>query len=214
MALNLLLALCLVLVMGSLIMTLSSSARVDDLGQQNALLRREMEQLHKEYAQLLLQVQQIDSFAPAKLKTAVLASEPPIAKLVDPSGLSAREKIELLKQQAYQLQSLIEAFALQNQGDYPESLYSLQRFAERQEVQEWAVNPYTQQRNPLTSEDACLDITHDAVDEGQSEHAGKLLYQAHFDDADRIHNYTLAAFDELGVLLRREDGSLFTLSHN
>ncbi|MGE3726704.1 MAG: hypothetical protein AB7I41_14185 [Candidatus Sericytochromatia bacterium] len=212
MALTLLLALCLILVMGSLIMTLSSSSRVDNLSQQNELLRKEMEHLRKEYTQLVQQVQQMDGFALPKTKLAGPASGTAAAPSL-PTGLSAADKLKLLKQQAYQFQSLVEAFSLQNQGEYPETLVSLQRFAERQGVQEWVVNPYTEERNPLTSEGACLDITHDAVDEGQSEHAGKLLYQAHFDESDRIHNYTVAAFDELGVLLRREDGSLFTLSH-
>lgn len=212
MALTFLLALCLILVMGSLIMTLSSSSRVDNLSQQNELLRKEMEHLRKEYSQLVQQVQQMDSFGTPKTKLASAVSSPATAAPVS-SGLSASDKLKLLKQQAYQLQSLVEAFSMQNQGEYPETLANLQRFAERQGIQEWVVNPYTEERNPLTSDGACLDITHDAVDEGQSDHAGKLLYQAHFEESDRIHNYTVAAFDELGVLLRREDGSLFTLSH-
>lgn len=211
MGLSLLLALCLILVMGSLIMTLSSSARVDNLHQQNELLRKEMEHLRKEYSQLVQQVQHIEGGGSFKPRLAGSAADTPVAASVSP--LSPLEKLKMLKQQAYQLQSLVEAFALHNQGEYPDSLANLERFADRQGIQEWVTNPYTEERNPLTSEGACLDITHDAVDEGQPKHAGKLLYQAHFDESDRIHNYTVAVFDELGVLLRREDDSLFTLSH-
>lgn len=211
---SILLAICLLLVMASLIMTLSSSTRIDELNKQNQLLQREIERLRKDYAHLLQQFQMIEPHvsqatvpaAPAPSQTASLRSE-------DLAVLNPREKQEYLKQQAFELQALLEAYALQNQGEYPHSLQSLARFVERMNKQIWYINPYTLQRNPLTSEDSCLDITHDAVDEGLQEHAGKLLYQAHFDDQDRASNYTVAVFDEQGILLRQEDGSLFTLSH-
>lgn len=215
MAMSLLLALCLLLVMGSLIMTLSSSARVDELNKQNQLMQREMEQLRKEYVQLVQQVQMIEPGISRAVPASGLSAPAPAPALrsEELALLNTREKQELLKQQAFQFQALLEAFALQNQGEYPDSLNRLQRFLERTGSHEWYFNPYTSQRNPLTSEDSCLDITHDAVDEGLPEHAGKLLYQAHFDEEGRVRNYSVAVFDEQGVLLRQDDGSLFTLSH-
>ncbi|PIQ24766.1 hypothetical protein COW36_23635 [bacterium (Candidatus Blackallbacteria) CG17_big_fil_post_rev_8_21_14_2_50_48_46] len=213
--LSFLLALCLLLVMGSLILTLSSSARVDTLNKQNELLRREMEHLRKEYHQLAEQVQLIEGGSVSVLKQSAsdISAAGALLQADELKLLSAREKMELVKQEAYRLQGLVEAYALQNSGEFPQTLDDLKRFVQRKGSQDWYLNPYTTQKNLLISEDSCLDITHDAVDEGLLEHAGKLLYQAHFDEEEHISNYTIAVFDELGVLLRREDGSLFTLSH-
>lgn len=217
MSLTLVLALCMLMVMLSLLMTLSSSNRVNDLGRQNELLRRELEHLRRQQTLLAQQIQMLDPSVAAKLGVTASVGTPGahgslrLPKPEDINKMSPEEKHQLLKQQASQLQVLLETFASQHQGEYPSKLTTLQQFMHSKGIQEWGLNPYTLQKNPLTSEDACLNITHEAVDEGLAENAGKILYQGHPNEEKQIRSYTLLIFDEKGVLLRQDNGDLFSL---
>jgi hypothetical protein len=217
MSLTVLLALCLLMVMISLLMTLSSSNRVNELNRQNELLRRELEHLRRQQTLLAQQIQMLDPSVAAKLGVTASTGQGGshgslrLPKPEDVNKMSPEEKQQLLKQQASQLQVLLETFASQHQGEYPSKLSTLQQFMHTKGLQEWSLNPYTLQKNPLTSEDACLNITHEAVDEGLVENAGKILYQGHPNEDKQIRSYTLLIFDEKGVLLRQDNGDLFSL---
>lgn len=205
---NILLAFCLLLVMISLIMALNAVTRLERLRQHNDLMQKELDQLRLDYTQMQERV--LATAAPAPAST---QPEPEASRQEEPEPSAAVSPEELLQEQLRQLQAVIEAFRRQHAGRIPASLESLSTFANRQGLQRQIENPYTRARNPLVSEDVCLDITHEPTDEGLPEYAGRLLYQANFGARAQITGYTLAAFDGRGLLLKRPDGEVLTLSH-
>ena len=58
----------------------------------------------------------------------------------------------------------------------------------------------------------CMDITTVPADEGLIENVGKLLFQANSDDEGNVNDYTIAAFDNDGLLIRGDDGNIFTVT--
>lgn len=199
------LGICLLLVMASLILALFAATRLDLLKRQNELMQREISLLRQEYQRLQEQVRafpQIET-SPAP-ESASRADKPPIASTEPEAELRA---------QMQQLEKLLQTYAQENEGLYPPSVMMLRRFADRQGHQRIVENPYTHRRNPLVSEDVCLDISRQPVDEGLAEHAGRLLFQARLDPQGEGRGFTLAAFDGQGVLLKNPDGSVLTLSY-
>lgn len=206
---NILLAFCLLLVMISLVMALNAVTRLERLRQHNELMQKELDQLRLDYTQMQERVLAAQAAAPA---SSPAAPEPESRQEpAEPATPLAPE--ELLQEQLRQLQAVVEAYRRQHAGRIPASLESLGTFANRQGLQRQIENPYTRARNPLVSEDVCLDITHEPTDEGLPEYAGRLLYQANFGARAQITGYTLAAFDGRGLLLKRPDGEVLTLSH-
>lgn len=200
-----LLFICLFLVMLSLIMTLVAMARLEVLRKQNDLLERQLQQLLGDYQHLQAQVEAVpESRTPAQ--------QAELAPVMSADANPEQNPVLVLRQQLRRVQEVLGHYAERHQGQYPANLGTLVQFANRQNLQQVVANPYTGARNPLISEDVCLDITHDPADEGLSEQAGKLLYQAQLDEAGRAHSYTLAAFDQAGLLLKEDNGEVITLN--
>ncbi|PKL76168.1 MAG: hypothetical protein CVV27_11660 [Candidatus Melainabacteria bacterium HGW-Melainabacteria-1] len=199
---NILLAFCLLLVMISLIMAMNSVTRLERLRQHNDLMQKELDKLRKDYLQMQEHLMATAPVAEIETPAAKPQPESPPAKPED-----------VLQEQLRQLQAILEAYRRQHSGRFPDSLQMLVDFANRQGLQKTIENPYTGARNPLVSEDVCLDITHEPTDEGLPEFAGRLLFQANFGPRSQIAGYTLAAFDSQGLLLKREDGEVLTLTH-
>lgn len=200
---NILLGICLLLVMVSLIMALNSMTRLERLKHQNELMQKELLLLKQEYLQL--QERMILSQGSPRSAT---ASSP------RPAEAEAEDPKSILQEQMQLLQAVLEAYRQQHEGRFPRDLISLARFADRQDLQKMVENPYTHTRNPLVSEDVCLDITHDPADEGLPEYAGRLLFQAHLGPQDQALGYTLAAFDEKGMLLKDTRNEVLTYTYS
>lgn len=193
---TLLLAICLLLVMGCLLMTLSALTQLEKLKTQNKLMAREFKLFRDEYQKLTQGIRP----APASKKAPLSES---------PGELTPEEQ---LKANAYQLQTVIERFSFAHKGHYPMSVADLQNFLNQENHTESVFHPYLEKEVPLLGEENCLDITLDPVDEGLEENKGKLLYQANADENNEITDYAIAAFDGQGILLRAKDKQVFTLS--
>lgn len=200
---TILIAFCLLLVMVSMILALSAVTRLEQIRMQHQLMQKEFTQLRQEYSQLQERL----------LQAAVEAAQP--AKTAEPEVPAAptQSPEEILQEQLRQFQGILEAYRRQHAGRIPASLESLATFANRQGLQKVVENPFTHARNPLISEDVCIDITHDAADEGLPEYAGRILFQANFGPRAQVVGYTLAVFDANGMLLKRNDGEVLTLTH-
>lgn len=196
------LAVCLILVVISLIMTLNAMTRLEILRKQNDLLSQHMQKLQSEHNNLLSQTQ---------AKEWNVGVEIPTTEQSDDKTTELSPEA-LLQQQMEAFQTVLSAYATNHAGKYPTGLSSLIDFANRHGFQQVVNNPYTEGHNPLVSEDLCLDITHDPADEGLSEHAGRLLYQAHLDPDGEAISYTLAAFDQQGFLIKDKQGEVLTLN--
>lgn len=197
------LGICLLLVMASLILALFATTRLDLLKRQNELMQREISQLRQEYQRLQEQVQAFPQ--PEAASAAPPSRSEPTSPPPEPEAA--------LQDQLAQLAQLVQTYAAENEGQYPQSIAMLRRFADRQGHQRIVENPYTHRRNPLVSEDVCLDISRQPVDEGLAEHAGRLLFQARLDSQGEGRGFTLAAFDAQGLLLKNPDGTALTLSY-
>lgn len=195
-------AVLLILVMASLLINLSSGAQVGQVRQENVRLRQEMDTLRKEYHVLLTHIQNVKQPAPAPAAKPTKDPEPP------PPSISPAEQIKVLLQQ---LQHLLMVFASHHNGQFPDSLDSLIVFADSENLNPLITHPLTQVENPLVSNQHCVDITHQTVEEGKKEQAGKLLYQANLDALGIAESFTLAAFDQDSLLLRTPEGNLLTL---
>lgn len=200
---NILLAICLLLVMLSMILALNAVTRLERIRLQHDLMQKELHQMRQEYTQLQerLLAAAVQAAAPARNEPEVQTAS---------VQLSPEES---LQEQLKMFQSVVEAYRRQHAGRFPGSLETLMTFANRQGLQKTIDNPYTHARNPLISEDVCLDITYDPADEGLPEYAGRILFQANFGPRAQVIGYTLAAFDANGLLLKRDDGEVLTLTH-
>lgn len=184
-------------------MTLNAMTRLDILRKQNDLLNQQMQKLQSEHNDLLAQMQ------PPPQESFKVPTKPQTESENKSSEVIAADQ---LKEQMHLLAGILQAYAERYEGRYPSSLKTLIDFSNRNNFQQVVQNPYTGSRNPLVSEDVCLDITYDPADEGLSEHAGCLLYQAHFGAEEQVDGYTLAAFDQQGTLLKDELGEVLILN--
>jgi len=208
---SIMLAICLLLVIATLILALNAWTRLDGLRHENRLMHDQITQLRQEYEQLqirLLSAPPAPAGAEAKAES---QSRPAESVAAEPEASLSPEQV--IYQQMQQVEAVLQAYQREHRGDYPSSLESLIRFANRHNLQQTVTNPYTQARNPLLSEDVLLDITHDPADEGLAEYAGRLLYQARLSSDERALGYTLAAFDSQGSLLKAASGEVRTLSY-
>lgn len=203
---SLVLALCFLLVIASLILALNAMTRLESLRQENSRMLSEIQQLRRDYTQLQEQLNPPETSPKATEPeaTAEAKSAPP------PNFPEPKDPEQTLKQALSQMEHVLQAYQKAHQGRFPNDLESLIRFANRRNLQQDFENPYTQARNPLISEDVLLNITHEPVDEGLSEFAGRLLYQAQLNPAREATGYTLAAFDGAGKLLQSA-GEVYTL---
>lgn len=209
---TILLGICLLLVMVCLIMALNAFTRLDRLRHQNELMQKELVLLRQEY----LQLQERVIGGPAAAQNQNQNQAQTEAEPQDAQTAPAPEKKspqDILQDQLAQFQTILEAYRRQQSGRFPASRDELAAFANRYGLQKTVENPFTGARNPLLSEDVCLDITHDLIDEGLPEYAGRLLFQAHLDPRGQVTGYFLTALDQRGMLLKRPDGEALTLSH-
>lgn len=194
-------AVLLVLVMASLLINLSSGAQVGLVRQENMRLRQEMDALRKEYQALLAHIQS--------------AKTPPTPAAVTPTPaaapVSAPPAVDVLIARLKQLQQLLMVYASHHHGKFPPSLEVLERFLEQQALNPPVLEPPSAEPQPLVSAAYCLDITHQTLEEGHREQAGKLLYQANLDALGEAESFTLAALDPDSLLLRTPVGELLTL---
>lgn len=209
---SILLGLCLLLVMLSLIMALNAFTRLDKLRDQNLLMQKELGLLRQEYQQLQERFLGIPAGSGAPAATTA-AGAPASAATEQQPEAAAQNPEQQLQEQLTQFQTIIEAYRHQNGGSFPASLDNLATYANRNGLQKIVENPFTHTRNPLISEDVCLDITHDLIDEGLPEYAGRLLFQAHLDARGQVTGYFLTGLDSRGMLLKRPDGEALTISH-
>lgn len=205
---SILIGFCLLLVIISMILALNAVTRLERIRLQHDMMQKEFTQMRLEYTQLqerlLAAAVEAATVPPKPGKVAESEAAPP------PPSLSPEES---LQEQLRIFQTIVEAYRRQHAGRFPGSLETLATFANRQGLQKTIENPYTHARNPLISEDVCIDITYDPADEGMPEYAGRLLFQANFGPRAQVVGYTLAAFDANGMLLKREDGEVLTLTH-
>ena len=200
-----LLAVCLVVMLISVFMVLNALLQMETLRQQNTVFQSELIQLQKAHQHLLEQL-----YPPEPPPKAKLEAEAEAEALIKAEAQD--EAVVTLQADLQRVQKLLEKHYLKL-GYYPDSVSMLIRFAERQQVSPSRHNPYTGLHAPLFHADTLLDITHDPVDEGLSEFAGRLLYQAHLEPEGRGMGYTLAAFDDAGLLLKQASGEVLTLEH-
>lgn len=215
----------LLLTMGSLILTLISSSQLDKLKQQNGQMKAQIDQLKKEYNGLFQRLKEMESQVaeedgdenPAVAGAATVFGAAPAAKTkqrtTNLDTMSDNDKLEIVKANAYRLQSVTENFSLQNGGRYPDSLGELEQYANATATNEVLTNPFSRNKGPVASAMMSLDITVNPADEGNIENAGKLLFQANSDDEGNVTDYTIAAFDQDALLLRNDEGNVFTLTH-
>ncbi|MBF2054164.1 MAG: hypothetical protein IGS03_11995 [Candidatus Sericytochromatia bacterium] len=208
---SLVLALCFLLVIASLILALNAMTRLETLRQENSRMLSEIQQLRQDYTQL--QEQLTPSKTPGSSKDDERPSEVRAAAIAasEPAPSEARQPEQILKQALTQVAHVLNTYQKAHQGLFPAALDSLIHFANRRNLQQDFENPYTGARNPLISEDVLLNITHEPVDEGLSEFAGRLLYQAQLNPAREATGYMLAAFDGQGRLLQQNQ-QVYTLS--
>lgn len=204
---SILIGFCLLLVIISMILALNAVTRLERIRLQHDMMQKEFNQMRQDYTQLQerLLAAAVEAAAPKPGKPAETEAAPPPAPSLSPE--------ESLQEQLRSFQTMIEAYRRQHAGRFPGSLETLATFANRQGLQKIIENPYTHARNPLISEDVCIDITYDPADEGMPEYAGRLLFQANFGPRAQVAGYTLAAFDANGMLLKRDDGEVLTLTH-
>ena len=200
MGMTMLLAICILLVIGSLIMTLIAMAKMELLKAQNEHMAQEMGLLKNDYQKLILAWG-----GPSKSKNPAPQSSP------SPAKEHPNTQEDGLLENAYKFQALLESYAEDHKGLYPDSLHTFENHVNSEEMNYYVNHPFTQEEVLLVSEAHCLDITVKPINEGIPENQGFLLYQANPDTENQISNYTLAAFDEMGLLLKR-NGEVFTLS--
>lgn len=203
---SLVLALCFLLVIASLILALNAMTRLESLRQENSRMFSEIQQLRRDYTQLQDQLKPAEPVSIKAAEPVAESAESPAA----PAPAAPEDPEQSLRQALKQVAQVLQAYQKAHQGRYPGDLDSLIRFANRRNLQQDFKNPYTLARNPLFSEDVLLNITHEPVDEGLSEFAGRLLYQARLNPAREAIAYTLAAFDGAGKLLESA-GEVYTL---
>lgn len=192
---------CLLLVIVSLLMVLNAMTRLDLLRRHNESMQKELAALRQDYQHLQAQ------FFPGPDPLASRQQpEPPAEE--DPRE-TAREQ---LLNQMFAYQKVLERYAHKQAGRYPSCLEYLINYAENQGLQQKVRNPYSGLYVPLFSPEAALDITHDPADEGLAEYAGRILYQAQLNPEGVALGYTLAAFDDKGMLLKSAEGEIITLS--
>lgn len=212
----------LLLTMGSLVLTLISSSQVDKLKQQNQQMKGQIDLLKKEYNSLLQRLQTMEAEVAQDGDEAGVAGAATVfgaapatktkQRTTNLDTMSDNDKLELVKANAYRLQALTENFPLQNGGRYPDSLAELELFANSTGTNEMLTNPFSRQKGGVASATMCLDITVNPADEGNVENAGKLLFQVNSDDEGHVTDYTIAAFDQDALLLRNNEGNVFTLT--
>lgn len=200
---SLVLALCFLLVIASLILALNAMTRLESLRQENSRMLSEIQQLRRDYTQLQDQLRPPEAVS-------INAPEPLAERPAAPELTTPEDPEQRLRQALSEVAQVLQAYQKAHQGRFPAELDSLIRFANRRNLQQDFKNPYTLARNPLFSEDVLLNITHEPVDEGLSEFAGRLLYQARLNPAREAIGYTLAAFDSAGRLLQSGD-EIYTL---
>ena len=201
----LLLAVCLVVMLVSIFMVLNALQQMETLRQQNTVFQSELTQLQKAHQELLTHLYPPEPPPKAQLEAEAEAKAAVQAEARHEASASIRADLE-------RAQKLLEKHYLKLHY-YPDSVSTLIQFAEQQQVTPSRHNPYTGLHAPLFHNDTFLDITHEPVDEGLAEFAGRLLYQAHLEPEGRGMGYTLAAFDDEGMLLKDDAGEVLTLEH-
>ena len=202
----LLLGVCLIVMLVSVFFVLNALNQMETLRKQNTVFQKELTQLQQAHQQLLQQLYPAED--PVSEGRAALEAEQAAREQVNNEARD--EALETMKEDLFRVQKLLEKHHLKL-GYYPDSVDAINRFAEQQQQTPSRHNPYTGMHSPLFDEKTLMDITHDPVDEGLSEYAGRLLYQAHLDPEGRGSGYTLAAFDEEGLLLKTPEGEVLTL---
>lgn len=201
----LLLVVCLLVMLVSVFMVLNALQQMETLRQQNTVFQAELTQLQKAHQQLLAKLYPPEPTPKAELEAQAEAEAEIKAEARDEAATALLSDLQ-------RVQKLLEKHYLKL-GYYPDSVSTLIQFAEQQQVTPSRHNPYTGLHAPLFNGDTLLDITHDPVDEGLTEFAGRLLYQAHLEPEGRGVGYTLAAFDDEGLLLKDETGEVLTREH-
>lgn len=199
---SLLLALCLILVIASMLIALNATSRLDLLRRHNDSMQSELSQLRSDYQELQAL---LAPSGQAEAETTPEAEPDP----EKPPEIRAREQ---LMQYVQDLGAGLAKYAERNAGLFPANLDNLSRFAESRGLNNSAQNPFSGLHGRLFSADTILDITHEPADEGLSEYAGKILYQAQLNPEGQASDYTLAAFDGAGFLLKTADGEILARS--
>ena len=198
---SILLVLCLILVIASMLIALSATSRLDLLRRHNQSMQTELTQLREDYQSLQILL--------TPIKTNESPAETMETATEKPPEVRAHEQ---LLEQINRFAAGLLKYAERNAGLYPASLENMQRFAETMGINQTAQNPYSGIHGKLFSADSVLDITHEPTDEGLSEYAGKILYQAQLTADGHAIDFTLAAFDGEGMILKAADGDVLTFT--
>ncbi len=211
------------LVIGSFIMLVTGAAEVEKLRAQNRYLVEQIARIRQEQGDLLkiLQNGAVTAAVPAAQPAlvAVAAGDVPPAAAALPAAVPAtpaapvaldEATIKKIRNNARSLQTVVEGFALDHAGAYPASIRELEAYAVANAANVAVTNPFTGIAGFITDGDLTLDISENAVDEGVTDNAGKLLYQANT-AGDQVTGYMIAALDGQGFLFKESDGVPFTL---
>jgi type II secretory pathway pseudopilin PulG len=217
----LMIGILMLLVIGSFIMLVTGAAEVEKLRAQNRYLVEQIARIRHEQSDLLKLLQ-----SGASLGNATTAGVPVAAVAVAAGGGAAglpssstgmtlsgtldESTIKKIRNNARSLQTVVEGFALDHGGAYPASIRELEAYAVANAANIAVTNPFTGIAGFITDGDLTLDISDNAVDEGVTENAGKLLYQANA-AGDLVTGYMIAALDGQGFLFKETDGVPFTL---
>jgi len=190
------------LVIVCFLLVLNSTAELEKLRIQNKQLSDQMTKFRNDYDNLL------KSFQPSSSEQ----SSPEPEKEATGS-LTEREKIQIVKNNAYKIQNITEGYAYDHGGFYPADLKALDTYATSTYMNEVVNNPYNNKQAYVTDPSICIDISVLPADEGIAENAGKLLFQANPNEDNKITTYTIAALDGEGFLIKDEGDNIFTLSN-
>jgi hypothetical protein len=214
-----LIGILMLLCIGSFILIVTGAAELEKLRAQNRYLVEQISRIRIEQTELIKALQAAP--APAAAVAAVAAPAGAVAPalsaadmspalVAEPAGVLDEATMKKLKANARSLQTVVEGFALDHAGAYPGSLKELEAYAVANAANIPVTNPFTGLAGFITDGDLSLDISDTAVDEGISQNAGKLLYQANA-IGDQVTGYMIAALDGQGFLLKESDGVPFTL---
>jgi hypothetical protein len=213
-----LIGILMLLCIGSFILIVTGAAELEKLRSQNRYLVEQISRIRIEQTELIKALQAAPApvaavaavAAPANGAPAALAAADSATLVAEPAGVLDEATLKKLKGNARSLQTVVEGFALDHAGAYPGSLKELEAYAVANAANIPVTNPFTGMAGFITDPDLSLDISDTAVDEGISQNAGKLLYQANA-MGDQVSGYMIAALDGQGFLLKESDGVPFTL---
>ena len=201
----------LLLVIICFVLILNSSAEIEKVRTQNKQLLDQMTKLRSDYETLLKTITSQPA-PPSNPNAPQGESADSASKAV--KLMSEKEKLQVVKNNAYKIQNILEGYAYDHGGYYSPDLKSLDNYATNTYMNEVVTNPYTNKQAYVTDTSMCIDISLVPADEGITENKGKLLFQANPNEEGKVASYTIAALNGDGFLIKDDNDNVFTLSNS